>query len=422
MDNDRMETQQCPPRWVGLDWGESTHAVSVVDDRRTVVTRFTADATLEGLDALAEQLGAVGPVAGIAIEATSNLVVTFLLSKGFTLYLINPKMSKNWRESCSVAGAKSDARDGLVLAVELARRHESLRPVQHSSDSVAELAGLCETLRKLVNERTKLLQCLKATLRQYFPAALGFFTDWTSPAAWRFLNKFPRPQALAKARKDTLCRFLKANHIGLSPLWLARIDQAREAAAWPCPQEALSLEVTALSLVAQLLALQPHIDKCDRLIAERSEALPQAALIHSLPGTGKRLTPALTAITALVADEEDRLEALRCLSGVAPVEYSSGKRCSVHIRLRCNKHWRNVMHLYARVSIQHCAWARAFYDLCRERGDRYATALRKLADKWIKIVNRMLSTQDLYDDARYVEALRKGGSPVYARLCGKVSG
>jgi transposase len=422
MNEQRVESQSSSRCWVGLDWGEFSHAVSVVDDARRVVARFEVDATLEGLEVLGQRLGEVGVVVGIAIESTSNLVVAFLLSKGFEVYLINPKISKHWREGNCVAGVKSDARDGLVLAVELARRHESLRAVRRSPSVVAELASLCETVRNLVDQRTGLLQQLKAVLRQYYPAALEFFKDLGSPVSWRFLKRFPHPEELARARKATLCRFLKSNRVGLSPCWLERIEQARHAARWPRPQQDLALELTMLSVVARLQALQPHIDKCDRLIVENCKDLPEAALMRSLPGTGDRLAPALTAIALLVADEENSLQAMRCLSGVAPVEDSSGKRRNTRIRARCNKHWRNVLHLYTRMSVQHCTWARAFYELCRERGDGFATALRKLADKWLKIIHRMLASNTPYNDQRYLEALRKAGSPVYAKLCGEAGG
>jgi transposase len=407
---------------VGVDWGEYRHAVAIVNDERGVVARFVVDATTDGLDMLAERLGEVGLVAGIAIEATSNLLVAFLLSKGFALYPINPKLSKNWRAGNSVAGVKSDERDGYVLAVELARRHESLRLLKPCDPTVAEFAGLCETVRSLVNERTALLQRLKGALRQYYPAALEFFGDWSSPVAWRFLKRFPRPERLAHTRKETLCRFLKTNQVGLSPRWLERIERAGSATDWPSSPNRFVLETMMLAIVAQLQALQPHIDRCDRLIAERCEALPQARLLSSLPGAGKRLAPALTAITLLVADEDDSFRAMRCLSGLAPVQDQSGKRKHTRMRRRCNKHWRNVLHLYARMSIQSCPWARAFYDLCRERGDKYATALRKLADKWIKIIHRMLADSEAYDDDRYVDALRKSRSPIYDKLCGNTGG
>lgn len=219
-----------------------------------------------------------------------------------------------------------------------------------------------------------------------------------------------------------MIQFLKANRIGLAPVWLKRIEARAEVTQWPSPPDALALEVLALATVAQLLALQSHIDKCGRLIGEYSEQRPEVGLLRSLPGAGERLAPALAAMAAVASAEGADREALRCLSGVAPVEDQSGKRHRIRARCRCNKHWRDILHLFAHCSTVYCKWAKAFYDLCKERGDRHAAALRKLAGKWLKIICRMLATGEPYDDQRYVEALRKTGSPVYQRLCGQASG
>ena len=262
------------------------------------------------------------------------------------------------------------------------------------------------------------MQRLKAVLGQYYPGVLDFFTDWTSPVAWRFLNRFPEPEALATARKATLIGFLKANQIGLKPVWLERIDARGAAAKWPRPANSAALQIMALATTAQLLALQPRIDQCDRHIEEQAKKMPQHKLLQSLPGAGERMAPALTAIAAIAMGDEDALHALRCLAGVAPVEDKSGKRQKVHMRRRCNKHWRNVMHLFAFCSTNWCPWARAYYDILKERGDSHAGALRKLADKWLKIIQRMLQTKQPYDEERYLQALKKKGSPVYQRLCG----
>jgi len=415
----KQEEKRC---WVGLDWGGKGHAVSVVDDTRAVLGSFKTGAGLADLDRLALRLRTYGTVAGIAIETTCHPVVNYLLAAGFPIYAINPKQSKNWRACNSVACSKNDERDGLVLAVELAQRHASLRPIEPLDPVVAELMGLCEKLRALVDERTALIQRLKATLGQYYPGVLGFFSDWTSPAAWRFVKRFPQPQTLAHAGKETLIRFLKANHIGIKPLWLARIEARGEVARWPRPADSIALEALALATIAQLLALQPHIERMDRLIAQHVPRVPHACLLDSLPGAGKRLAPALTAITALVTSDQADLQGLRGMSGVAPVEYTSGKRCRVQIRRRCNKHWRDIMHLFAHCSTVSSAWAKAFYDMHREQGDTHASALRKLADKWLKIINRMIQTGQPYDDQRYVEALRRSNSPVYLRLGEKTCG
>jgi len=405
--------------WVGIDWGRACHAVSVVDDQRALLTQFVAPATLEGLEGLCKRLKPYGAIAGIAIEATADPIVGFLAVRGFTLYLINPKLSKNWRESNSVAGVKSDARDGRVLAEELARRHESLRTFVQDDPAVARSAGLCEGERVLIGRRTALVQQLQSVLRQYYPGVLPFFSDWTSPAAWRFIVKFSTPKTLARTRKNTLIAFLKANQIGLKPIWLERIDGRGNVTAWPEPPNSEGLQMLALATAKELLSLQPCIEQCERRIEECAQELPQVELMRSLPGAGPRLAPALAAIMMMAQARGNDLEMVRGVSGVAPVEDSSGKRRKTRMRRRCNKHWRNTLHLFARCSMMCCTWAKAFYDLRRERGDSYATALRKLADKWLKIIHRMLLTNEPYDEQRYLEALRKNGSPVYQRLCGK---
>lgn len=415
-------TQMNRRYWVGLDWGGEQHAVCVVDDARNVLSQFSCGTTLSDLEGLAARLKEFESIAGIAIEATSDPVVCFLLQQGFTIYPINPKLSKNWREGHSVAGVKNDARDGMILALELSRRHESLRPLEPAEPVVAELAGLCEVQRELIDERTALIQRLKATLKQYHPVALRFFRDWSSPAAWRFIKRFPNPAALTRAKDQTLIAFLRNNHIGLRPVWQERIEKRHEAAKWPQPPHSQALEELAMATVNMLLALQPRIDKIEAATVQCSERLPQTSIVASLPGAGATLTPAITAIVGMTAKEEDQYTALRCLCGVVPVDNKSGKRQHTKRRIRCNKHWLNTMHLFAHCSTNCSTWAKAYYKMHRASGDKHGTALRKLADKWLKILTRMIAENTPYDEEKYIQALKKSRSPVYEAICGKVGG
>lgn len=418
-----MESETNPQSyWVGIDWGGKNHLVSVVDQQRAEIRKFSVPATLEGLQQIEQTLQAVGPVAGVAIEATHNPVFFFLLDKGYTVYPINPKVSKQWREGTSVAGVKSDVRDAQVLAAELARRHETLRAYQKPDSATAELGGLCEKQRMLIDQRTALVQQIRESLGVYYRAALDFFDDFTSPVAWAFLKRFPNPKALGQTRKDTLLKFLRVHRIGLKPVWLERIERRLQATAWPTPPAALAEEMLVLACVTQLQGLQPSLDKLEKRIAECAEPLPETRLMRSLPGAGSRLAPALAAIVRETKDDSHDIQPMRCLSGVAPVQDQSGKRCRTRIRRRCNKHWRNVLHLFAWCSTRACEWARAFYDLSKERGDSHATALRKLADKWLRIIRQMVHSNQPYDEVRYLAALQKNNSPVCARLGGKAGG
>lgn len=50
-----------------------------------------------------------------------------------------------------------------------------------------ELRLLCRDEIALIEQRTALVNQLQAALREYYPAALEAFEDWTKPYAWRWL-------------------------------------------------------------------------------------------------------------------------------------------------------------------------------------------------------------------------------------------
>ena len=411
--------QKSQTYWVGIDWGKEKHTIVVSTAQRKIVARLVTDTTLEGLDALVAFLREFDSIGGIAIETTRNPVVVRLLEEGYTIYSINPILSKNWRKCTSVAGAKSDERDAIVLATELARRHEDLPKMTLKDNRVQEFLGLCEALRCLIDQRTSHLQRLRELLQRYYPAALEFWEGLDSPTAWKFIKRFPTPECLAKTRKNTLIAFLRANKIGLKPLWLERIEASKKATEWPVSFTAAGDEIMTLACVGQLFALRAQIQCLEKKIAIQGDSFQETALIKSLPGAGDALAPAITAIILNIAkDDKETLSSLRCLAGIAPVQDESGKRVGSFMRRRCNKRWRNIFHLFSWCSINHSRWAKAFYDICRERGDSFGNTLRKLADKWIRIIACMLRENKPYDEQKYIESLRKSSSPVYERLCG----
>jgi len=99
-----------------------------------------------------------------------------------------------------------------------------------------------------------------------------------------------------------------------------------------------------------------------------------------------------------------------------PVTEKSGRLDVKKFRRSCRKGFRNTMHLFAFQSTMHSAWARAFYDNCKARGQSHNLALRNLAAKWIKIIWRMWRDGKPYDEQVYVASLIKHGSPLAAEL------
>ena len=402
--------------WIGVDWGDNTHAVHVFQPCSGNVKKYQVDHTVEGLGVLVSRIKELGVehIGGIAVESTRSPLLSALLEIDCPLYMINPKVSENWRQAYTPAGAKSDGGDAIILAQGLWHHHNHLSPVKLDDMSRRALRALTEVEQSLIAQHTSHVLSLKAMLKQYYPYALEFFDDWASPVAWEFLLAFPTAASLAKATKNKLIRFLQARHIGMKPKWQRRIDNRAKALDWPhdsAQEEAYALY--AQSQAKMLCALEKELKKLRKRIEESFAKLEDAHIYESLPGAGKKLAPRISVMFGGDQEMFDTADALRELSGTAPVTCQSGKRKVVHKRRACRKKWRDTMHQFAFHSKRKCRWARAYYKLCMARGDNNATALRKLANKWLAIIFRMWKEGTVYDEEKYVESLKKRNSTTY---------
>ena len=69
---------------------------------------------------------------------------------------------------------------------------------------------------------------------------------------------------------------------------------------------------------------------------------------------------------------------------------------------------------WAALSIPYSFWAEAYYRQQRNKGASHQAALRALAFKWIRILYRCWQTRTPYDEATYLNALKRRGSPLLA--------
>ncbi len=73
---------------------------------------------------------------------------------------------------------------------------------------------------------------------------------------------------------------------------------------------------------------------------------------------------------------------------------------------------RQSFHEYAGESVKHSFWARAYYEQQIARGKTRQAAVRALAYKWIRIIWKCWRTRTPYSEVKYLESLRKKGSPL----------
>lgn len=406
---------------VGIDWAKDSHLIALRVEGGEQVEVHTLEhspqAIQSWLSTLTTRFGAA-PIA-VAVETSRGPLVHALLeAPQVQLYPVNPRALCRYREAFTPNGAKDDAPDARLL-LDLACKHrDQLVRWCPQRPEYRELDRLVQFRRTMVGERTRLSQRLQDTLEEYFPLALDVVgDDVTSAMACALLKRWPTFERLTRARRSTLEQFYRDHNCrsaGRIAHYLACI-----AAAVPLTTDRAIIDSSALlvsMLTGQLRVIADGIAELDHAIADRFAQIDDATLFTALPGAGAVLAPRL-----LVALGDDRArfptaDALAQTVGIAPITVRSGRSHQVRWRWMANTFLRQTFHEFAQHSIQHCAWARAYFALQRARGKPRHTAFRALAFKWIRVIWRCWQDSTPYDDARHMRTLIERGSPLVAYL------
>jgi len=247
--------------YAGLDWASDHHDIVVVDRKGTLIGQWRFNHTAEGWKHLAEQMGQLSSVA-VAVETNQGVAVEQLLAQGLTVYPVNPRSARHYRERKSPTGVKNDQLDAWSLADALRLDGRHWKPLTAIDPLIAELRLLTRDEVALIEQRTALVNQLQAALRDYYPAALEAFDDWTLPATWDFVEQFPTPAALVQARKRTWEKFLHTHKLWRPETATKRLEifaRADQFTGTPAVTAARSL--LAVTLAKLLRALKNQLDE-----------------------------------------------------------------------------------------------------------------------------------------------------------------
>jgi transposase len=410
--------------FVAIDWGDKKHAWSLQpadSDRRE---RGEIEHSPEAVAAWAAMLSTrfVNQPVALAVEQSRGPLV-FMLSKyeQLHIYPIQPRASAQFRTALVPSGVKDDPSDAELLLDLLVHHRARLRCLRPDSEQTRLIQHLVEGRRKLVNERTRQTNRLTAQLKLYFPQLLDWYDAVDSPLVGALLERWPTLEALQRARPDTVRSFFTAHNCRSQELIQRRLEKIRQAV--PAVSDKALIEASKAMtkvLVGLIATLQLGIDGFDHQIAQAVEAHPDFAIFDSLPGAGPVLAPRLLAAFGSQRDRYQSAADLQTFCGIAPVTERSGKSKWVHVRWACPRFLRQTFHEWAAHSIGFCDWARAYYQLQRNRGKDHHAAVRALAFKWIRIAFRCWKDAVPYDDTRYLDSLRRRGSPVIAALASQI--
>ena len=282
--------------YIGIDWADTKHDICIqaAGDEHREFSRIShkVDEIDDWAQSMYRRFG--GPIA-IAVELSKGPIVYALQKYDFfVIFPVNPSTLAKYREAFSPSRAKDDPTDA-ELALDLIVRHpHRFKPLNPQSVEIRTLMSLVEQRRRLVNDRVRITNRLRYTLKQYYPQALEWFDHIDTPLFCDFICRWPTLIQAKRARKNTLEKFFRAHNMRFAHVLEDRIQAIRAASPLTLDEAVITPHrLQALVLVDQLRVTLDAIKLYDNQIAELAPRHPDFALFDALPGAGadnKRFT------------------------------------------------------------------------------------------------------------------------------------
>ena len=229
----------------------------------------------------------------------------------------------------------------------------------------------------------------------------------------RFLHGVPTPWHAAQLDDSALDELLAG-------AWPHRRQDVREAltrteAPWLDEGLAAIEAIRIRQLLDRLNLLVQQLKDVDAAIDEATKALPQRPLLESVAGIG--MHQAATFIQHAFGEELKHRDHAGVQLGACPVfvgsaQHTNGKNKGyAKMRRAAHHRGRRSTYLLGRLATRHHDWAAAMYRDGRARGQSAATAYRRIARSFLRILSAMIRNKEVYNEARYVAALQARGVP-----------
>ena len=390
--------------FVGVDWAEAHHDVCVLDKEGAVLAKRRIPEGVEGVGQLHELLAEYGDDPQqivVGIETDRGLLVGALIAAGYQVYAINPLAASRYRERHVTSRAKSDAGDAKVLADLVRTDRHNHRPVAGDSDLSSALQVLARLQQNLIWNRQRLVNQLRSSLREFYPAALSAFgTDLAHRIALAVLDAAPSPAVGRTLSLSKLAAILRRTgrerNIETKAGEIQAILRAPQLAATPLVDAAYSKSVVAN--VRILRELNDQLAVIEAELAPVFEKHPDAEIYRSLPGLGVVLG---ARVLSEFGDDRTRYahpKARKNYAGTSPITKASDNRHFVLARMARNRRLADAYLLWAFSSITPSPGARRYYRTLRLRGKTHYQALRGLANRLVGILHGCLDHRQLYSE------------------------
>jgi len=205
---------------IGIDPHKKRHAAVAITQDFTTRDKSKFDNTREGLETMLRRARTEMVASGcrgvmFAIETGGHYwrnVAYFLDEQGIPFRFINQFTLKRRREGKDLNRRKNDYRDSEVAAQLLCTGEFTESKIPQGV--YAELRAAHNAYRRLVKERTRIINLVKGLLDALFPEFTQVFKDPCALTALSVLSTCPIPRVIAGMTEDEFAATIEAQHKG----------------------------------------------------------------------------------------------------------------------------------------------------------------------------------------------------------------
>jgi hypothetical protein len=393
--------------FVGDDWAQDHHDVYLMDEEGARLATRRLPEGLTGVGQLHDMIAAHADEPNeviVGIEKDHGLWVGALAASGYQVYAINPMAVARYRDRHRVSGAKSDGADAKLLADLVRTDRHNHRRLVGDSDQAEAIKVLARAHQNLIWTRARQISTLRASLLEYYPAALQAFPNLgdrdRDRDALAVLGRASTPDQGARLSLSKIAAALKAagrqrgsDERAREIQALLRSEQLRAPAAVTAAYGAATRATVNI-----VVELTNQISAVETELAQHFRNHPDADIYLSQPGIGVILG---ARVLGEFGDDPNRFTDAKCrknYAGTSPITVASGRKRAVMARYVRNQRLYDALDRWAFATLKCSPGARAFYDQHRAAGDTHHQALRALANRLVGILHGCLRHRTPYNE------------------------
>ncbi|MFR8299034.1 MAG: IS110 family transposase [Gordonibacter urolithinfaciens] len=394
--------------YVGVDVGKTKHYAVALDGatgKRLFSRPFGQDEA--SIRELLEDASGYGK-ALVTVDQFGNigrLVVAVGKDMGLDVAHITPKDFKDI--STTYKEGKSDAKDAFIIADVSLSTPRLIRPVGTRDGVIAEIKVLNSRRADIVKERTRYYNRLHDLLLQASPPLEQLFEGEKlhSGLAVKMFERYGGPRGLKRAGKARVSKWAGSVKCqkNRGPAMAEEVFEALGTMTVELPATEV-IEIQIKQLARRILELDQEESELDAAIEERADAVPETAILKSIPGIGRVHGATIAAEIGDISRFPDANH-LASYGGIAPVKEESGTSVKKNKRRKSgNRRLKNALIQSAQMAIRFDPRCKAYYNRKRAEGLKRKQALRALARRRVDLIYALLANGTFYEPSHRAAA------------------